>query len=103
MNEILWNFSRFPDSKRRLTLGQNPHFYELLPTLPRKYGDKFRAEPIEDFLRGKISVLTDNQAGRVYLETAEKTRAFGNVWVPKNAIIFKGSTLSVLSSPTLPV
>jgi len=100
-NEILWNFSCFPDSKKRLTLGQNPHFYELLPTLPWKYGDKFRAKPIEDFLREKISVLTDNPAGRVYLEIAQKTWVFGNVCVPKDAIIFKGSTLSILSSPSL--
>jgi len=99
LNEILWNFGRFPDSKGRLTLKQNPHFYAWLPTLPEQYGGKFRTDPIEDFLREKIIVLTDNPGptGRVYLETAEKTRAFGNVWVPKNAIIFKGSSLSVIS------
>ena len=93
LNEILWNFSRFKDKERRLTLKQNPHFYEALPKSPEHYGDKFLTEPIETFLHKKISVLTDNlgQAGRVFLNIAKKTRAFGNVWVPKNAIIFKGS------------
>ena len=55
-------------------------------------------EPIETYLHERISVLTDKlgQAGRVFLKIAKKTRAFGNVWVPKNAIIFKGSWLSFL-------
>jgi hypothetical protein len=102
-NEILWNFSRFED-ERRLTLKQNPHFYNALPTSPEKYGDNFltEPEPIETCLHKrkirKISVLTDSlgQAGRVFLKTAKQIRAFGNVWVPKNAIIFKGSWLSLL-------
>jgi hypothetical protein len=95
LQEILWNFSRYKD-KRRLTLKQNPHFYEALPLFPEKYGGKFRTDPIETFQFEKISVLTDNsgRTGRVFLETAEGTRAFGNVWVPKDAIIFKGSRLS---------
>ena len=44
----------------------------------------------------RISVLTDNsgEAGRVFLETGKKTRAFGNVWVLKNTIIFNGLWLS---------
>jgi hypothetical protein len=79
-----------------LTLKQNPHFYEVLPSLPERYGGRFRTDPIESFQFEKISVLTDNpgETGRVFLETAEETRAFGNVWVPKDAIIFKGSFLS---------
>ena len=92
-NEILWNFSRFKD-ERRLTLKQNPHFYEVLPTSPKDYGDKFRTRPTETYLeKGRISVLTDKlgQAGRVFLKTAKTTRAFGNVWDLKDAIIFKGS------------
>jgi hypothetical protein len=96
-NEVLWNFSRFEDG-RRLTLKQNPHFYKVLPTSPEKYGGNFLTEPeqIETCLHKRsrrISVLTDNlgQAGRVFLKTAKRIRAFGNVWVPKTAIIFKGS------------
>jgi hypothetical protein len=96
MNEILWNFSRFKDG-RRLTLKDNPHFYEKLPTSAEKYDGQFRTHPIETFRHDKISVLTDNPlaTGRVFLETAKQKRAFGNVWVPKEAIIFKGSYLSV--------
>lgn len=92
-NEILWNFSRFTD-ERRLTLKQNPHFYKVLPRLPKHYGDKFLMEPTESYLEmTKISVLSDNlgQAGRIFLKTAKKTRAFGNAWNVGNAIIFKGS------------
>jgi hypothetical protein len=89
----MWNFSRFKD-ERRLTLKDNPHFYENLPTSAEKYEGQFRTEPVVTFRREKISVLTDNPrlTGRLFLETAkEKKRAFGNVWVPKEAIIFKGS------------
>lgn len=91
LNEVLWNFGRFKD-KRRLTLKQNPHFYDVLP---EKYGSNFRTDPIETFQRERISVLTDNsgQAGRVYIQVAKKTRVFGNVWALKDAFIFKGSKL----------
>jgi hypothetical protein len=92
-SEILWNFSHFRDG-RRLTLKDNPHFYEKLPTSAEEYDGRFLTYPIETFHHPSISVLTDNP-GRVFLETAEGTRAFGNVWVPKEAIIFKGSYLSV--------
>ena len=93
-NEILWNFSRFTD-ERRLTLKQNPHFYKVLPTSPKHYGDKFLMKPISgSYLEmAKISVLSDNlgQAGRIFLKTDKETRAFGNAWNVGNAIIFKGS------------
>jgi hypothetical protein len=98
VNEILWNFSRFK-GERRLTLKDNPHFYENLPTSAEKYDGQFRIDPIETFqVHHKICVLIDDPrrlTGRVFLETAEGNRAFGNVWVPKDAIIFKGSYLSV--------
>ncbi|KAF8497903.1 hypothetical protein F5888DRAFT_262615 [Russula emetica] len=88
--EIMWNFSLFK-GESRLTLKDNPHFYKRLPTSAEKYEGQFRTEPIETFHHDKISVLTDNPrlTGRVFLETAEEKRAFGNVWVPKEAIIFK--------------
>jgi len=95
MKEILWNFSRFKD-ERRLTLKDNPHFYENLPTSAKKYDGQFRTDPIMTIPQGeKISVLTDNPllAGRLFIETAEETWDFGNVWVIKKAIIFKGSYL----------
>ena len=92
LKEVLWNFSRYRD-KRRLTLKQNPHFYEVLPTSPDEYDGRFRRDPIETFDLKKVSVLTHDSGlpGRVFLETPEGTRAFSNVWVPKDAIIFKGS------------
>jgi hypothetical protein len=70
----------------------------MLPTSPENYGGKFQTDPTETFLHEKICVLADNAGlkGRVFLETAKKKRAFGNVWVPKDAIIFKGSCLSFL-------
>ena len=102
MKEILWNFSRFKDG-RRLTLKDNPHFYEKLPTSAEKYEGQFRTDPIETFHHEKISVLTDNPGltGRVFLETAQQRLIFGSVWVPKEAIIFKGSYLCVPFSHSL--
>ncbi len=107
--EVLWNFSRYKDDKR-LTLKQNPHFYKVLPERPGDYGGDFRSDPIEQFLdalgnslgrdgpKPKISVLTDRH-GRIYLESGQGPRAFGNVWCPGKAIIFKGSPLPFSSSP----
>jgi len=97
--EILWNFSRFEDKKSRLTLSQNPHFYTWLPTFPGEYGDRFLAEPIDNFQQhARINVLTDipGPLGWVFLETGQNTRAFGNVWIPDSAIIFKSGSLSVI-------
>jgi hypothetical protein len=100
--EVLWMFSRFPDEKRRLTLSQNPHFYERLPTLPEAYGGEFGMDPIRS-LQQRISVLIDipDQAGRVILETAGEIRVFGNLWVLNNVIIFKGLCLLFILFPSL--
>lgn len=100
LSEVLLNFSRYKGNKR-LTLKQNPHFYK---DLPEKYEDDFQCDPIEHFLdvlgdskgdsldmprsRPKIYVLTDRQ-GRICLESGRRSRAFGNVWCPQKAIIFK--------------
>ena len=74
LSEVLWKFSRFKDEKKRLTLKQNPHFYERLPISPKTYGGEFRMDPIQTFQHERISVLIDNpgRAGRVFLETAGK-------------------------------
>lgn len=100
LQEILWNFSRFQD-KRRLTLKQNPHFYKHLnlPPLREAYSGDFQTEPIDSFQDAKICVLTDGP-GRVFLETDQNSRAFGNVWEPNGAMIFKGSRIT-LSLPLL--
>lgn len=99
----MWNFSLFK-GERRLTLKDNPHFYERLPTSAEKYEGQFQTDPIETFRHDKISVLTDNPrlTGRVFLETAEEKRAFGNVWVPKEAIIFKGPYRPYIPSLAFP-
>ena len=102
LSEVLWIFCRFEDENKRLTLKQNPHFYERLPTLPEAYGGVFRMDPIETFRHGmRISVLVDSpdHAGRVFLETAGKTQTFGNVWVVNDTIIFKGLCLLCVILP----
>ena len=98
LQEILWNFSRFKD-ERRLTLKQNPHFYKQsdLPTSLEDYVGNFKTEPIDSFQDAKICVLTDGP-GRVFLETDQYSRAFGKVWVPNDAMIFKGSRVTLSSS-----
>jgi hypothetical protein len=87
--EIRWNFCRFKEKKERLRLSQNPQFYAPLPTSTKR----FRVEPTENFLVEKVHVLTDNPSRRVYLETARGRRAFGNVWMFNDTLIFKGSCL----------
>ncbi|KAH9955998.1 hypothetical protein BC827DRAFT_1234259 [Russula dissimulans] len=73
--EILWNFAR------------PPHIRDA-------YGGEFQSDPITNFVdTPKVCVLTD-RPGRVYLESGENPRAFGNVWAPKDAIIFKGACLA---------
>ncbi|KAN0133582.1 hypothetical protein V8E53_008750 [Lactarius tabidus] len=88
LEEILWNFSRLK-GKKRLTLKQNPRFYDSLPRMKREYGGDFENEPIENFWDAtEIWVLTDDRSP-VFLETENKKRAFGNFWRPAEAIIFK--------------
>ena len=95
LEEILWNFSRLKDN-RRITLKQNPRFYESLPRSACEYRDDFTNEPIENFWDAtEISVLTDERSP-VFLETENKKRAFGNFWVPAKAIIFKGPRVILL-------
>jgi hypothetical protein len=93
-NEILWNFSLFKGG-RRLTLEDNPHFYEKLPTSAKEYGSEFQIGPIETLQlhHNKISILTDDPRLKspLFLETSKGKRAFGNIWAPRDAIIFKGS------------
>ena len=97
LTEILWNFARYNDG-RRLTLSQNPHFYKDLPRNKNAYRDDFQWDPTEDFLGSTgIYVLTDRWPGRVYLESDQNARAFGNVWAPSKAIVFKGSCVTFSS------
>jgi hypothetical protein len=93
----MWNFSRYP-GKKCLNLKDNPHFYEKLPMSAEKYKGQFQTYPVETFWHKQIIVLIDRPrlAGCVFIETSKVKRAFGNAWVPKEAIIFKGSYFSVL-------
>jgi len=85
--EILLNFSRFK-GKRRLTLAQNPHFYGDLPTSDSltRYVAGFNSQPT-DCYTGTIYVVTNNSR-RVFLEFGETRRAFDNVSVANNTLIF---------------
>ena len=99
VEEILWNFSRLKGDQR-ITLKQNPHFYRDLSRSARAYSDDFTTDPIEKFWDATpgatdIWVLT-HERSRVFLETDNKKRAFGNFWVPDEAIIFKGPRVVLL-------
>lgn len=96
LEEILWNFCRFP-RESRLALSQNPHFYNDLPaSSDARWGEfntnatqenwhAYQTEPIS------ISVLT-NTPGRVFLELCRTPRAFDNVWNANEALVFKSKT-----------
>ena len=92
LQEILGNFSRFKDKRKRLTLVENPHFYAELPALLKVHGDNVKIDPTEDFRHAnKFYVLTDKQE-LVHIMTGNKVlHSFGNLWRSENTIIFKGS------------
>ena len=99
LQEILWNFCRFKDENRRLTLIENPHFYAELPTSPEAYGDSVKIDPTEDFRHAdEFYVLTDNQKP-VYIMTDQVLRSFGNVWCPYSTIVLKGLSILFLFFP----
>jgi hypothetical protein len=92
LQEILWNFSRFKDEKKRLTLSENPYFYAQLPTSPGAYGVSFRLDPTEDFRStNEFYVLTDSTGPVRILTGLPYVYKF---WCLENAFIFKG--LSIL-------
>jgi hypothetical protein len=100
-SEIIWNFTRYED-ERRVTLRQNPHLYVGLPTSADAYGAGFSMNPTKDFNvkpNDTIYVLVDRSGlGCVHLEAEERDRAFGNVWMPKEAMIFKGTLEAYIST-----
>ena len=93
LQEILTNFCRFKDKKKRLTLKENLHFYAELPTLLKAHGNSVKIDPTEDFRHAnKFYVLTDKQE-LVHIVTGNKIlHSFGNMWRSQNTIIFKGSS-----------
>jgi hypothetical protein len=89
--EVLWNFAHFEDN-RRISVQDNPRFYLDLPTSSDAYTCQFKARPLENLdLRpnATIYVLID-QPRRVFLKTRQETRIFGNVFMLKDVMIFKG-------------
>ena len=98
--EILWNFNRYK-GERRITIKQNPHFYKDLPRSKEAYGNDFRRDPLDSFVDvTEVYVLTDRPC-RVYLQSGQDARAFGNVWLPNDAMIFKGMRLLLQTWPLL--
>ena len=99
LQEILWNFSRFKDQKRRLTLEDNPHFYSELPTSLEAYTDGLEIDPTEDFWHAdEFYVLTDKPEP-LSIVTDRGSQTFGNFWRPQRAIIFKGLSVLFFISP----
>jgi len=91
LEEIIWNFSRFPP-EMRLTLLQNPHFYNHLPTSSNANWGEFNTNATQEnwhtYHTKPICVLT-NTPGRVFLELCRNPRAFDNVWNANESLIFK--------------
>jgi hypothetical protein len=99
-SEIIWRLSRLRD-RGRITPGQRPFFYRL-PISGNDYHNEFKLYPIEDFqavFSHNVYVLVDKPGpGRVIIESETRKLSFGNVWMPKHTLIFKGA---FLSSPLL--
>ena len=95
---ILWYFST-RKLEKRLTLAQNPQFYDVLPTT---YGPVYQTSPanIPEDYEDTIYVLTNNGC-RVVLEFVGKNwRSFDNVWrTNNNTLILKGSHPAFLLLP----
>ena len=96
---ILWNFYRIHDTKKCLTLLDNPHFYAELPISRATYGRRIKIDPAEDLSQAdKFYVLTDRQEP-VYIMTDQVTLTFGNFWCSENGLIFKGLSIFVVFLP----
>jgi hypothetical protein len=95
---ILWYFSHFKDEdERRVTLAQNPHFYEHPPKFPTT-DEPLNTPSTVDF-QGTIYVLTNNERW-VFLELGQNRRTFDNVWRTDNdTLVFKGSCPALLFLP----
>ena len=96
MHDILWNFNRYrPDSGKRVTLEQNPHFYEHevherfhIRSL-NAHQDRIIVDPIDNHQNANIVDVLTNRPSRIFLEFGEKSRAFDNVWQTNGILVFK--------------
>ena len=99
-SEILWNFCRYPPD-RRITLEENPHFYEYQS--PNAYCDGFTTGPMESYQYAENIYVLTNTRRRIFLEfgAGKDSRVFDNVWQTNGIFIFKSLYLVVLflSSP----
>lgn len=95
LQEILWNFTRFPP-ERRITLSQSPHFYGHLPSQNTNWSE-FDSQATEENWHTRhpqpICVLTNTTGRRVFLELGRTPRAFDNVWSVDEILIFKSQYL----------
>jgi hypothetical protein len=97
MADIVWNFTCYNDH-RRITLGQNPHFYLSLPRGWDVYEPPFSTFKVKDSIpilrNDTVFVAVDKPSqSRVFLHTGQGCRIFGNVWKPDDDLIFNGFCL----------
>ncbi|KAH9984933.1 hypothetical protein BJV77DRAFT_143985 [Russula vinacea] len=87
-SEILWNFCRYPPD-RRITLVENPHFYEYQS--PNAYWDGFTTGPMESYQYAENIYVLTNTRRRIFLEfgAGNDSRVFDNVWQTNGIFIFK--------------
>ena len=98
MADIVWNFVCYTDH-RRITLGQNPHFYLGFPRHWNVYEPPFFSPlrvkdsvPIRHNDTVVVAVDKPSQS-RIFLHTGQGCRIFGNVWMPDDDLIFNGFSL----------
>ena len=94
-SEIIWALVRYR-GLQRVIRRQNPFFYRL-PTSVNEYDRDFKLHPIEDFQavfnhNVRVHVLVD-KPGRIFIQSGTKNLIYGNVWMPKDTLIFKGTSL----------
>jgi hypothetical protein len=91
-SEILWNFSRYPDSGKRITLMKNPHFYHhhhFPITSPNAQPDGFTIGPMDSFHDAKDIYVLTSKPSRVFFEFGQNSRAFDNFWRTNEIFVFK--------------
>ena len=99
--DILWDFYRLRNTKKRLTLMDHPHFYAKLPKSQEEYESRIEIDHTEDLWQAdKFYVLTDRRE-LVYIMTDQVTLTFGNFWRFKNGLIFKGLSIFIVFPPLL--
>jgi hypothetical protein len=95
LQQIFWNFSHFVDTKKRLTLAQNPHFYKDLPKMSH-YQKDFTRSPTSTYDDGTIFVVISNPGGEfVEIESAPKGggKAVTTGWVFDNVLVAEKTLL----------